>query len=116
MAKSKLKDTLKEYKKHAKGKKADVHVVSHRDLLLPDEMDKRDVKNVRQVLELSQSKFAKVLGVDTVTVQKWENGTRNPAGPARRLMQVLFTHPELTDHILKSSQVKISSKKKLIQS
>lgn len=46
-----------------------------------------DVKRVRESLLMSQANFATFLGVDTATVQSWEQGTRNPSGTAKRLMQ-----------------------------
>lgn len=53
-----------------------------------------DVKRVRQLLLMSQANFAAFLGVDANTVQSWEQGARNPLGPARRLMQEVEANPE----------------------
>jgi putative transcriptional regulator len=53
-----------------------------------------DVKRVRQGLSMSQGNFAAFLGVDASTVQSWEQGTRNPSGPAKRLMQEVEADPK----------------------
>lgn len=52
-----------------------------------------DVKAIRHTLQLSQSKFAALLGISRATLQNWEQGRRRPEGPARRLLQVAQRHP-----------------------
>jgi DNA-binding transcriptional regulator YiaG len=98
---SNVTDSIKEFKKERAGKKSDVVTVRTEDLVLPKILTKDDVKNVRKILDLSQSKFGKLLDVSTVTVQKWENNTNKVSGPARLLMQLLLRHPaELPEEIL----------------
>jgi putative transcriptional regulator len=53
-----------------------------------------DVKQIREGYKLSQSKFAALLGVSIKTLQNWEQGRRNPHGPARVLLQVAARHPK----------------------
>ena len=43
---------------------------------------------------LSQPRFAALLGISTGTLQNWEQGRREPDGPARVLLQVAAHHPE----------------------
>ncbi|MCK9265154.1 MAG: helix-turn-helix domain-containing protein [Deltaproteobacteria bacterium] len=53
-----------------------------------------DVKAIRQKIGLSQSAFAGLLGVSVRTLQEWEQGRRNPKGPAQALLRVADRHPE----------------------
>jgi len=52
------------------------------------------VKNIRKKLHVSQSKFAYMIGVSIDTLQNWEQGRRNPEGPALALLKVAETDPE----------------------
>jgi putative transcriptional regulator len=59
--------------------------------------DKRgipDVGALRARFQLSQAKFAALLGISTATLRKWEQGRRVPEGPARVLLRVAARHPE----------------------
>jgi DNA-binding transcriptional regulator YiaG len=48
----------------------------------------------RQKLGLSQSRFARLLGISVRTLHHWEQGTRIPSGAARVLLRVVALHPE----------------------
>jgi putative transcriptional regulator len=54
-----------------------------------------DVVRVRNKLGLSQNKFARLLGISEDTLQNWEQGRRQPAGPAKVLLKVAARHPEV---------------------
>lgn len=43
---------------------------------------------------LSQSEFAKLIGVSPRTLQEWEQGRRKPTGAAQTLLKVAARHPE----------------------
>lgn len=53
-----------------------------------------DVKSIREKIGLSQSAFAGLLGVSVRTLQEWEQGRRQPKGPAQALLRVADRHPE----------------------
>ncbi len=53
-----------------------------------------DVKRIRGRYKLSQRQFAVLLGISPATLRNWEQGRRNPEGPARVLLQVAERHPE----------------------
>jgi len=53
-----------------------------------------DIKDIRKKYNMSQEKFAVLLGVSKRTLEGWEQGRRKPRGPARRLLQVVARHPE----------------------
>ena len=54
-----------------------------------------DPREVRERMALSQEDFAHVLGVEPETVQAWEQGRRDPSGPAAKLLQVAARYPEI---------------------
>jgi putative transcriptional regulator len=53
-----------------------------------------DVKRLRKLASVSQSDFARMIGVSVDTVQNWEQGRRAPRGPARALLKVFESNPE----------------------
>jgi putative transcriptional regulator len=52
-------------------------------------------KDIRAKLELSQAAFAGLMGVSLRTVQDWEQGRREPSGPAKSLLRIAEQHPEV---------------------
>lgn len=52
---------------------------------------------LRTRLNLSQSEFAKILGVSVRTIQEWEQGRTTPSGPALALLRIIDKHPEVLD-------------------
>ncbi len=50
---------------------------------------------IRARLKLSQSAFAGLLGVSMRTLQDWEQGRRNPQGPAVALLRIAEQYPEV---------------------
>lgn len=54
----------------------------------------QDVQAIREGMGLSQAAFAALLGVSPRTLQDWEQGRRQPTGPARSLLRIADRHPE----------------------
>lgn len=52
-------------------------------------------KVIRLKLNLSQSAFAGLMGVSVRTLQDWEQGRRDPQGPAVALLRIAEQHPEV---------------------
>lgn len=52
------------------------------------------VAKIRGRTGLSQSEFAKLIGVSVRTLQEWEQGRRAPSGPARTLLLVADKNPK----------------------
>jgi putative transcriptional regulator len=52
------------------------------------------IKELRSWTKLSQPAFAALLGVELSTLRNWEQGRREPAGPARALLRALRNDPE----------------------
>ena len=53
-----------------------------------------DVKAIREKIGVSQSKFASLIGVSVKTLQNWEQGRRQPTGPAKVLLKLVQANPE----------------------
>ncbi len=57
-------------------------------------LEEVDIKAIRKRYNMSQERFAGLIGVSKRTLEGWEQGRRKPKGPARRLLQVAAKHPE----------------------
>jgi putative transcriptional regulator len=62
-----------------------------------------DVRKIRDKLQKSQSEFARMIGVSVSTLQNWEQGRRQPEGPARALLVVASKAPEVVAKALASA-------------
>ena len=51
------------------------------------------VSAIREGTGLSQSRFARLLGVSLRTLQEWEQGRRAPSGAARTLLMIARKNP-----------------------
>ena len=54
----------------------------------------KSIAATRHKLGLSQSRFARLLGISVRTLHHWEQGTRAPSGAARVLLRIAERHPE----------------------
>jgi putative transcriptional regulator len=53
------------------------------------------VRAVRERTSLSQSDFARLIGVSVKTLQNWEQDRRRPTGPAAALLRIIAKEPKL---------------------
>ena len=53
-----------------------------------------EAMQARVKLDLSQSQFAKLLGVSVRTLQEWEQGRKKPTGAAQTLLRVAVRTPQ----------------------
>jgi putative transcriptional regulator len=58
------------------------------------QVDAIAVKEIRAMTQLSQPKFARLLDVDVGTLRNWEQGRREPTGPAKALLRAIKNDPE----------------------
>jgi putative transcriptional regulator len=59
-----------------------------------------DVRTIRAKLHKSQSEFARMIEVSLDTLQNWEQGRRQPVGPARALLVVASRAPRVVERAL----------------
>ena len=57
-------------------------------------VDSTMVKELRKSLNLSQAQFAALLTVDLGTLRNWEQGRREPQGPAKALLRAIRKDPQ----------------------
>ena len=62
-------------------------------------VDAIGIKALRSKLGLSQPKFAALLHVNVGTLRNWEQGLREPTGPAKALLIAISRDPT---HVLKA--------------
>jgi putative transcriptional regulator len=57
-------------------------------------VDEPDVRAIRRAADISQSQFAKLIGVNLRTLQNWEQRRTRPTGPARALLKIVASNPK----------------------
>jgi putative transcriptional regulator len=62
-----------------------------------------DVRKLRARMGLSQTQFAAKFGFSLDSIQNWEQGHRQPEGPARVLLVVIAKNPKAVEEALRSS-------------
>ena len=77
---------VREMKRHMAGKS--VPGVRTSELRAPD------VRTIREAANISQSQFAKLIGVNLRTLQNWEQQRTQPTGPARALLKIVASNPK----------------------
>jgi putative transcriptional regulator len=83
---------LREAAAHARGEK-----VGGLKLHIPRRVD---VSAVRHRTGLSQAAFSNRIGVSQGTLRNWEQGRRQPEGPARVLLALLDRNPRIVEDTL----------------
>jgi len=53
-----------------------------------------DVRAIREAAKISQTQFAKLIGVNVRTLQNWEQHRTRPTGPARALLKIVASDPK----------------------
>ncbi len=62
-----------------------------------------DVSALRRFVGLSQSQFARAIGISVHTLRNWEQGRRQPDGPAIALLRIAARHPRIIWENLESA-------------
>lgn len=83
-----MKESMEELMNFAKNKSHSVSVQTYSLKNLPD-YDPKHIQNLRKEKEMTQRRFADLLGVSVRTVEAWETGKSHPNGSAKRLMQLV---------------------------
>lgn len=63
-------------------------------------LDVPDIKLIRKKLRVTQEEFAHMIGVSVGTLRNWEQGRREPEGPAKALLTVAKAKPEVLLEVL----------------
>jgi len=58
-------------------------------------IDEPNAKEIRSKFNLTQDEFAKLLNISVATLRNWEQGRRRPKGPARVLLNVANSYPNV---------------------
>jgi len=58
------------------------------------------IRAVRERTSLSQSEFARLIGVSVKTLQNWEQDRRRPTGPAAALLRIIAREPEMAIRVI----------------
>jgi putative transcriptional regulator len=77
---------VREMKRHAAGKAVRGACIT--------EVVEPDVRAIREAAKISQSQFAKLIGVNLRTLQNWEQHRTKPTGPARALLKIVASNPK----------------------
>ena len=77
---------VREMKRHVAGKA--VRGAKSTELSVPS------VRSIREAAQISQSQFAKLIGVNLRTLQNWEQERTKPTGPARALLKIVASDPK----------------------
>ena len=57
-------------------------------------VDALQVKAIRKATGLTQAKFAALIDVQLGTLRNWEQGRREPTGPAKALLRAIHNDPK----------------------
>ncbi|GEM_PF-2378691 len=63
-----------------------------------------DVRAIRERLGISQSEFSRRFKLSERTLQQWEQGRTKPDQPARVLLNVIATVPEVVERIMTAEE------------
>ncbi len=64
---------------------------------------KTEAAKVRHAVNLTQSEFARFIGVSLPTLRKWESGAVTPSGAARTLLKVVKLRPGIVREALSAA-------------
>lgn len=62
-----------------------------------------DIAALRRFVRLSQTRFAKAMGISVHTLRNWEQDRRKPEGPALALLRIAARHPRILRENLKTA-------------
>jgi DNA-binding transcriptional regulator YiaG len=62
-----------------------------------------DISALRRFVGLTQTQFARAIGISVHTLRNWEQGRRHPDGPAVALLRIAARHPRIIRENLESA-------------
>lgn len=85
--------SMRDARSHAKGKKVEVRTTVL--ARIPKKRSKSQILGIRKRLNVSQAVIARALNVSAKTIQAWEQGIREPSGPALKLLELVDRYPNI---------------------
>ena len=62
-----------------------------------------DIAALRRFVGLTQTRFARAMGISVHTLRNWEQGRRHPDGPAIALLRIAARHPRIIRENIESA-------------
>jgi putative transcriptional regulator len=62
-----------------------------------------DIAALRRFVRLTQTEFARAIGISVHALRNWEQGRRQPEGPAIALLRIAARHPRIIRENLESA-------------
>jgi DNA-binding transcriptional regulator YiaG len=62
-----------------------------------------DIAALRRFVGLTQAAFARAMGISVHTLRNWEQGRRQPEGPAIALLRIAARHPRIIRENIRSA-------------
>ena len=81
---------------YAKGRK--VNGIKKHAIKVPNHID---VRAIREKLEMDRATFAEHFGFSIRTLEKWEQGARQPESPTRAYLKVIAFNPQMVEQALR---------------
>ena len=90
-----LKEAMEDALAFERGKRRNLKVTRIQGPRPPKAMSPKEIAQIRQKLNCSQTVFAMLLNISPKTVQAWEQGSREPGDAALKLLTIARKHPEV---------------------
>jgi putative transcriptional regulator len=71
-------------------------------------MAESSVREIRERLGMSQTRFAATFGFSVSTLRKWEQGSRHPEKPAEILLAVIAYAPEVVSQAVAQDRRRVA--------
>lgn len=81
---------------HARGRKR----IARKTVVAVTVPDAVDVRRIRRKLRMTQEEFALRYGFSVKNIRNWEQGIRQPEGPARAYLVVIDREPKMVERAL----------------
>lgn len=96
-----LLESVRQMSAIERGRSKPARKYSAEDIIGPE---RAALLRARKKADLPQDEFAAVIGVPVGTLRGWEQGRRKPTGPARVLIEVAASHPDVVRKAAKAVQ------------
>lgn len=81
-------------------------VAASRTFEFPEKDGVPDVAAIRERFGVSQPQFAELMGISVGTLRNWEQGRRDPEGPASVLLEVAYRRPDVVWSVVRERRAR----------